>query len=109
MSETEPVKKFDQQRGKFLLSLAINGVVPLILYALLRPLVASDTTALAVSGAIPLLWTLVQWLRCRRINWINGTSVLGFGIALGISILTGCRRTAPSFVTTVTADSDLTT
>ncbi len=74
---------------RLFLSLAVGGLLPLILYTLLRPLVATDTIALAIAGGVSVLWTLLQWLLRRRIDWISGLSVLGFGIAIGLSILTG--------------------
>ncbi|HVU12436.1 MAG TPA: VC0807 family protein [Phototrophicaceae bacterium] len=74
---------------RLFLSLAVGGLLPLILYTLLRPLVATDTIALAIAGGVSVLWTLFQWLLRRRIDWISGLSVLGFGIAIGLSILTG--------------------
>ncbi len=74
---------------RLILSLIISGLIPLILYVLLRPHVVTDTIALAIAGGVSVLWTIVQWLWRRRIDWISGLSVLGFGVAIGLSILTG--------------------
>jgi hypothetical protein len=77
--------RFRQIRGKLILSLVINGLLPLILYALLRPLLASDAYALAIAGAIPAVRTVALWIGRRRIDWIGAYAVLGFAIALAVT------------------------
>jgi hypothetical protein len=73
------------------------------LYALLRPQVANDLTALALASLLPLLWTAAQAVRRRRVNWISGLSLLGFAAALGISVVSGGSPLALELRETVVA------
>ena len=57
-------------------------MLPLLIYALLRPLLASDIVALAFAAAVPALRTLALWVWRRRVDWIGLHAVLGFGLAL---------------------------
>ena len=75
-------------RKKLAMSLAINGLVPVALYALLRTLFANDVTALAIAGAVPAVRTLAVWIIRRRIDWISALAVLGFAIAFAVALLT---------------------
>jgi hypothetical protein len=59
----------------------------LILDALLRPLLASDAYALAIAAAISALRTVALWIRRRRVDWIGAYAVLGFSLALAITVL----------------------
>jgi hypothetical protein len=87
MSQTKEIPpRFRQIRGKLILSLVINGLLPLVLYALLRPLLASDAYALAIAGAIPAVRTMALWIGRRRIDWIGAYAVLGFAIALAVTV-----------------------
>lgn len=78
---------FQSLRRKLILSLAINALLPLLLYALLRPLLASDAVALAFAATVPGLRTLVLWIWRRRVDWIGVHAVFGFGLALGLTVL----------------------
>lgn len=73
-------------RNKFLLNLAINGLLPYLFYIFLRPRLSSDVSALAIAAAIPAVRTFSLWLWRRRIDWIGMFFVLGFAIVLAISI-----------------------
>jgi FtsH-binding integral membrane protein len=66
-----------------------NGGVPLLGYALLRPHVGSDATALAIGAAIPVTVTVALFCWRRRVDPIGVLSVLGFGIAVLILVLSG--------------------
>jgi hypothetical protein len=83
----ENLSDLPQLRRKLILSLAINGLLPLIVYALLRPFLASDALALAIAGAIPALRTVVLWIGRRRVDWIGAYAVLGFSLALAITVI----------------------
>lgn len=88
MSQAKEIPpRFRQIRGKLILSLVINGLLPLVLYALLRPLLASDAYALAIAGAIPAVRTVALWIGRRQIDWIGAHAVLGFAIALAVTAL----------------------
>jgi hypothetical protein len=78
---------FQALRRRLILSLGINALLPLLLYAWLRPLLASDVVALAIAAAIPALRTLVLWVWRRRVDWIGAYAVLGFGLTLALTIL----------------------
>jgi len=81
-----------QQHGKQWLQfvgLAISYLVPLIVYFVLRPHVASDTEALAIAWFIPVVWTLGSSLWLRRLNVFSLLGVVAYGIALAISIFFG--------------------
>jgi hypothetical protein len=64
-------------------------IAPLLAYALLRPLVATDALALAIAAAIPILYGVALALARRRIDRVAGVSAIGFSIACAISVLTG--------------------
>ena len=78
---------FQALRRRLIFSLGINALLPLLLYALLRPLLASDAAALAIAAAIPALRTLALWFFRRRVDWIGAHAVLGFGLALALTVL----------------------
>jgi hypothetical protein len=71
---------------KLILSLAINALLPLLLYAWLRPLLASDAIALAITGSIPAIQTVALWVGRRRLDWIGAYAALGFSLALVVSV-----------------------
>ena len=85
-NSNETKSQLSQVRYKLLLNLAINGLLPYIVYILLRPRLASDVPALAIAAAIPAVRTFALWLWRRRVDWIGIFFVLGFAIVLGISI-----------------------
>jgi len=74
---------------KVIPSLAVNWLIPLVLYALLRGSVPTDAAALAIAGAVPGVWVVLQMLISRRIDWIGVLGLAGFGIACLISVLSG--------------------
>jgi hypothetical protein len=76
---------FQSLRRRIILSLGINALLPLLLYALSRPLLASDAVALAIAAAIPALRTLILWIWRWRVDWIGAPAVLGFGLALALT------------------------
>ena len=81
-----------QQHGKQWLQfagLAIRYLVPLIVYFVLRPHVASDTEALALAWFIPVVWTLGSSLWLRRLDGFGLLGVVAYGIALSISVFFG--------------------
>lgn len=90
MSNTQKTKiQLSVARNKLFLNLAINAIVPYLVYILLRPMLANDAAALAIAGAIPALRTIALWLWRRRVDWIGIHAVLAFVIAVVISILLG--------------------
>src|SRR6185369_11538014 len=78
-----------QTQLKLVLNLTINGLFPPLLYALLRPYVATDSIALALIGGVTAIWIAVGWLWRRRVNWISLFTLLGLTIAIVASQLLG--------------------
>jgi hypothetical protein len=69
--------------------LALSIVAPLVVYLLVRPHVPSETVALAIGMAIPVLVTLAQFVLRRELDPTGCIAVLGFGIALSLAVLSG--------------------
>ncbi|HEX3792460.1 MAG TPA: VC0807 family protein [Pseudonocardiaceae bacterium] len=60
----------------------VSIVLPLLAYAVLRPRVGSDATALAIAGAIPACWTVGVLAWRRRLDPIGVFGVAGFAVSL---------------------------
>jgi hypothetical protein len=74
---------------RYLPSLAASFVIPLLLYVLLRPRVGTDTTALAIAGAVPTAWTAARLASRRRVDPVGAISVVGFSVTLFATALLG--------------------
>jgi hypothetical protein len=72
-------------RSKIILAIAINAILPVVLYTLIRPGVANDATALAISGFVPVMRVIFMWLWRRHVDWIGVLSIVGFAFALAVS------------------------
>ncbi len=83
----ESNQRLREARRKLGLSLAVNGLIPLMLYTFSRRLFANDATALAISGAVPAVRTMIIWAWRRRVDWIGVLGVLGFAGAFAVSAL----------------------
>ncbi len=70
-------------------SIALNAVVPLVVYTLARPYFASDVTALIIAAVIPLLVTVVGFLVRRKVDMVGAISVVGFVVAVALQLITG--------------------
>lgn len=77
------------QLRRLLPSIALNGGVPLLLYALLRPHVSSDVTALAIAGAVPVVLTAAEFGWRKRLDVFGVIAVAGFGVVVLVQLLTG--------------------
>jgi hypothetical protein len=77
------------QLRRFVPSIALNAVVPLIVYTLARPYFADDVTPLIIAGAIPLLITLGGVAVRRKVDVVGVISLVGFAIAVVAQLLTG--------------------
>jgi hypothetical protein len=87
MEETNHLLR--EARRKSVLSLAVNGLVPLIVYTLSRHFFTNDTTALAIAGAIPAVWIIALWGWRRRVDWIGVLAVFGYIVAFAVSAFSG--------------------
>jgi hypothetical protein len=72
-----------------LASLVISFVVPLLSYDLIRPHTRSSAMALALSGAIPVVYTLVILVARRRLNPVGTAGAVSFGIGVLASWASG--------------------
>src|SRR3954454_11038978 len=77
------------QLRRFLPSIVLNAVVPVVVYLLVRPYFADDVTALIIAGAIPLGVTLVGFVLHRKLDIVGLISVAGFVVAVAAQLFTG--------------------
>jgi hypothetical protein len=64
-------------------------VAPVAAYGLSRPIIGSDAAALAVAGAIPLLYNMGRAVWRRRIDLLGVFSAVTFGLGCAGSLLIG--------------------
>lgn len=64
-------------------------LIPLAAFAVLAQTLASATTALAISEALPLLWVIAFAVWRRRIDWIALVPIAAFALALALTIALG--------------------
>ncbi|KAA9150793.1 hypothetical protein FPZ12_040470 [Amycolatopsis acidicola] len=69
--------------------IALNAILPLVAYLLLRPHVLSDLTALALAAAIPVLVTLAEFAVRRKVDPVGAVMIVAFGAALLVAAATG--------------------
>ena len=72
-----------------LASVVINFVVPLVAYHLVRPHTDSSAMALAVVGAIPVVWTLAILVVRRKVSALGVVGVGLFAVGVLISWVSG--------------------
>jgi hypothetical protein len=72
-----------------LASVAINFVVPLVAYHLVRPHTDSSALALALVGAIPVVWTLAILVVRRKLSALGMVGVALFAVGVLISWVSG--------------------
>jgi hypothetical protein len=70
-------------------SVILNAALPLLAYVIVRPHAGSDTVALMIGAAIPLLLTISQWIWRRRVDPIGILSLVAFGVVALMLWLTG--------------------
>lgn len=70
-------------------SLALNGLVPLLVYVLARPYLSSDVVALALAMAVPVACTIAVFALRRRLDAIGVIAVVTFGVALLVASMSG--------------------
>jgi hypothetical protein len=72
-------------------TLVVNGLLPLMVYELLRNSMSS-LGALSIATCIPLLDNLLQLLKYRRVDIFAGFMLIGFVLSLGAVLLGGNER-----------------
>jgi hypothetical protein len=78
-----------QRAAGALVSVVINFVAPVLAYYLIRSHVSSSAMALALSGAIPVAYTLVVLAVRRHLDVLGVISVVTFGIGVLVSWASG--------------------
>jgi hypothetical protein len=71
------------------LTIVLNIVVPFVVYALVRPRVGSDATALAIGASIPVAVTAVGFVARRRLDPVGVAAILSAAVAFIVLLLTG--------------------
>jgi hypothetical protein len=74
-------------RRMLMLRLSVYAILPAVAFPFLRPHVPSDTVALAILGSIPACVTSWWFVWRRRLDPIGLLAVMGFGIALLLSLV----------------------
>lgn len=87
--EKERNERISNVRNKMMKNLAISWLIPVVLVIILRKYFASDTVALGIAGVIPVVRTIFVLVWQRKIDWIGIFGIIGFGMALAVSILSG--------------------
>lgn len=78
----------------FLIRLVVNLAAPVLVYALLRPHVRSDITALVIGAAIPIAYTAGVLLWRRRVDAIGVIAIACFAFGLLLVLVTGGNELA---------------
>jgi hypothetical protein len=70
-------------------STIFGAVIPLGVYYTVRPHVGGDAPALAIAGAFPAAWVVVEWVRKRHLDAIGSITLFGFLAGIAASYLLG--------------------
>ena len=62
-------------------------VLPIAVYFLIRPHLASYAAVLAVSSAMPVIWSVARLIWQRRVDPLGVIAIVGFGVEL---VVTAC-------------------
>jgi intracellular septation protein A len=73
------------QRKTLMIRLIASTGIPAVVYLAIRHFVHSDTEGLAIAGALPLLYSAIEVLRVRKMDWIAFVS--------GVSFIAACIAT----------------
>ncbi len=87
-----------QRRARILgarawIDVAIMGVLPWLVYLAVRPSLASDTPALAIATAVPVVWVVIRWVRIRRVERVGLVVIAAYGCAVALSAALGDAAT----------------
>jgi hypothetical protein len=70
-----------KQGGSFLIEIVVNVALPYAVYSLLQPRYG-DVCALLASSAPPILWSLIEFARNRRVDAVSLFVLLGIALSL---------------------------
>jgi hypothetical protein len=68
---------------------ALVMLAPVVVYAIVRPLVSSDALGLGIAGAVPIMYSIGLAVVRRRVDPLVLVSAVGFSVACAISLLAG--------------------
>ncbi|MGI8690608.1 MAG: VC0807 family protein [Thermomicrobiales bacterium] len=91
------VRDEEQPSGRSMLrsllpNLVINGVLPVVLYQLLKRNGVATVPALVAGSIFPLGYTLWSWVRTRHLNFIAGISLFFIVLSAAASLISGSTR-----------------
>lgn len=69
-------------------SILVNGALSTTVYFLLRPAVRDDWVALALTGAVPAVWTLGRFAWRRTVDPIGVLAFTGYALAVAVTLFT---------------------
>lgn len=69
--------------------IALNAIVPFLIYVLLRPHVDSELVALAVASSFSAVYTIAIFIWRRKVDPVGAVAVAAFAVVLAISLLAG--------------------
>lgn len=67
-------------------SLVVNGLLPYLLYEVLTAHHVPEIKALIATSVFPILWSIGDWLRTRKLDVIAVISLISIVIGIGISL-----------------------
>jgi hypothetical protein len=67
----------------------VSVVAPVIVFQLIRSSVDSDLIALAISTAVPVLWTLGRLAVTRKVDPVGVLGIAGFGVGIAVAWMSG--------------------
>ena len=77
----------------FAVSVVINFVLPYVIYILMKDYTkASDFLALVISGIPPMLYSLIEIARKRRMDLMSGLVLIGIAVSIILILLGGSPR-----------------
>ncbi|MEK6421240.1 MAG: VC0807 family protein [Burkholderia gladioli] len=78
-------------RAAFVAELAVNFVLPWVVYRLALP-VWGDSGALYASAVPPLAWGIVEFARTRRVDALSAIALLGIALSIALMAMGGSPR-----------------
>jgi hypothetical protein len=75
------------------IDVAVMGVLPWLAYLAVRPSLGSDTPALAIATAVPIVWVVIRWVRIRRVERLGLVVIAAYGCAVALSASLGDAAT----------------
>lgn len=75
------------------IDVAVMGALPWLVYLAVRPSLGSDTPALAIATAVPIIWVVIRWVRIRRVERVGLVVIAAYGCAVALSAAFGDAAT----------------